>query len=208
MSKKDKGLLLVVSGPSGVGKGTVGKRLIASDDRIRFSVSVTTRARREGEREGVDYDYISEEEFASLEARGKLLESALVHGNHYGTPADPVDKSLEEGMDVLLEIDPQGAGTVIRKRPDCVSVFVLPPSWASLRRRLENRGTETREQVEMRLANARKEVETVPMYDYVIVNEDGPEGIENAFRTLQGIVRSEKCRVSRYEGPIPEEQEQ
>ncbi len=205
MDEKRRGLLLVLSGPSGVGKGTVGKRLRASDENIRFSVSVTTRLRREGETPGVDYLYITEEEFADLEARGKLLESALVHGKHYGTPEEPVDVQLAEGKDVLLEIDPQGAQTVIKKRPDCVSVFVLPPSWASLRSRLEGRGTESAEQVAVRLRNAREEVKTVPMYDYVIVNADGQEGIERAFRSLKSIVESEKCRTSRYSGPIPEE---
>ena len=205
MDEKRRGLLLVLSGPSGVGKGTVGKRLRASDENISFSVSVTTRGIREGETPGVDYLYITEEEFAALEAGGRLLESALVHGNHYGTPEEPVDRQLAEGKDVLLEIDPQGAQTVIKKRPDCVSVFVLPPSWASLRSRLEGRGTESREQVETRLRNAREEVKTVPMYDYAIVNADGPEGIEKAFLSLKAIVESEKCRTSRYSGSIPED---
>ncbi len=201
----DRGLLLVLSGPSGVGKGTVGKRLIASDENIRFSVSVTTRRMREGERPGIDYDYITEEEFLSLEREGRLLESALVHGNRYGTPEEPVDRQLAEGKDVLLEIDCQGAGTVIKKRPDCVSVFVLPPSWASLRHRLVNRGTETPEQVETRLRNARAEVATLSMYDYVIVNRDGEAGIQRALEDLKSIVRSEKCRTGRNTDPIPEE---
>ena len=205
MDEKRKGILLVLSGPSGVGKGTVGKKLRASDENISFSVSVTTRGIREGEIPGVDYLYITEEEFAALEKEGRLLESALVHGNHYGTPEEPVDRKLAEGKDVLLEIDPQGAQTVIGKRPDCVSVFVLPPSWASLRSRLEGRGTESREQVETRLKNAREEVKTVPMYDYAIVNADGPEGIEKAFLSLKAIMESEKCRTSRYSGLIPEE---
>ena len=177
MDEKRKGILLVLSGPSGVGKGTVGKKLRASDENISFSVSVTTRGLREGEIPGVDYLYITEEEFAALEKEGRLL----------------------------LEIDPQGAQTVIGKRPDCVSVFVLPPSWASLRSRLEGRGTESREQVETRLKNAREEVKTVPMYDYAIVNADGPEGIEKAFLSLKAIMESEKCRTSRYSGLIPEE---
>lgn len=205
---KNRGLLLVVSGPSGVGKGTIGKKLIASDKNVSFSVSVTTRAPREGETPGVDYDYISEKEFLDLVIEGRLLEYARVHGNYYGTPAEPVDRLLAEGKDVLLEIDPQGAETVISRRRDCVSVFVLPPSWTSLRSRLVNRGTETAEQVETRLRNAREEVKKLDIYDYAIVNEDGPEGIEKAFESLRSIVRSEKCRVSRHEGPIPEEHEQ
>ena len=117
MNEKQRGILLVLSGPSGVGKGTVGKKLRASDDNISFSVSVTTRGMREGETPGVDYLYITEDEFAAMEEKGKLLESALVHGKHYGTPEEPVDRQLAEGKDVLLEIDPQGAQTVIRKRP-------------------------------------------------------------------------------------------
>ena len=198
MITEEKAMLIVISGPSGVGKGTLCKMLLEADRRTVFSVSATTRAPREGETDGKEYYFVTDEEFLSLKERGELLEDAVVHGHRYGTPLKPILDTIKDGHDVLLDIDTQGALNVMSKVPDCVSIFVLPPSWAALRARLLGRNTEKPEDVEIRLNNAVREVEQLAKYRYVIVNDDGPGGLERAFDELRSIVSAERHRTIRY----------
>ena len=200
MREARKGMLLVISGPSGAGKGTLYGRVLAADPDMTFSVSYTTRAPRPGEVDGKDYRFVSEEEFVTMLERDGFLEHAGVHGHFYGTPRQPVLNALEAGRSVMLDIDPQGALQVMEKMPDCVSVFILPPSFSELRRRLEGRGTETPEEIERRLGNARGEVLLKDKYKYLVVNDD----LEAAYKTLQGIVDAEKQRSTLY-FPVVEE---
>ena len=201
MREARKGMLLVISGPSGAGKGTLYNRVLAADPTFTFSVSYTTRGPRPGEVDGKDYCFVTEEQFRQMLDRDGFLEHAEVHGHLYGTPRQPVLDALEAGRSVMLDIDPQGALQVMDKMPDCVSVFILPPSFAELRRRLTGRGTEKPEEVERRLHNARGEVKLMGKYQYLVVNDD----LEAAYRTLQGIVDAEKQRSSRY-FPVVEEE--
>ena len=201
MREARKGMLLVISGPSGAGKGTLYNRVLAADPTFTFSVSYTTRGPRPGEVDGKDYCFVTEEQFRQMLERDGFLEHAEVHGQLYGTPRQPVLDALEAGRSVMLDIDPQGALQVMDKMPDCVSVFILPPSFAELRRRLTGRGTEKPEEVERRLHNARGEVKLMGKYQYLVVNDD----LEVAYRTLQGIVDAEKQRSSRF-FPVVEEE--
>ena len=200
MREARKGMLLVISGPSGAGKGTLYGKVLAADPDMTFSVSYTTRAPRPGEVDGKDYRFVSDGEFRAMLEQDGFLEHAQVHDHFYGTPGQPVRDALEAGRSVMLDIDPQGALQVMEKMPGCVSVFILPPSFTELRRRLEGRGTETREQIERRLQNARGEVALMDKYQYLVVNDD----LEVAYRTLQGIVDAEKQRSCRY-FPVVEE---
>ena len=201
MREARKGMLLVISGPSGAGKGTLYNRVLKADPDMTFSVSYTTRAPRPGEVEGKDYCFVTEDQFRQMLERDGFLEHADVHGHMYGTPRQPVLEALEAGRSVMLDIDPQGALQVMEKMPGCVSVFILPPSFKELRRRLEGRGTEKPEEIERRLRNARGEVTQMGHYQYLVVNDD----LEEAYRTLQGIVDAEKQRSCRY-FPVVEEE--
>ena len=158
MREVRKGMLLVISGPSGAGKGTLYGKLLRDDPTMTFSVSYATRSPRPGEVDGRDYYFVDEEKFQRMVAEDGFLEYAAVHGHHYGTPRQPVMEALANGQNVMLDIDPQGALQVMERMPGCVSVFILPPSFAELRRRLEGRHTEQREEIERRLHNARGEV--------------------------------------------------
>ena len=188
-----KPMMLVLSGPSGVGKGTLGKRLI-EEEGFGFSVSCTTRGPRPGEKHGVDYLFITREEFLSRRAANGFLETATVHDEFYGTPREPAERAMAEGRDFLLDIDPQGGVQVMESGPEAVSVFLLPPSWAALEARLRGRGTETEEKIQKRLHNARQEVKYLPRYDYCIVNDD----LDEAWRELRGIVRAERLSTKRF----------
>lgn len=188
-----KPMMLVLSGPSGVGKGTLGKRLI-EEEGFGFSVSCTTRGPRPGEKHGVDYLFITREEFLSRRAANGFLETATVHDEFYGTPREPAERAMAEGRDFLLDIDPQGGVQVMESVPEAVSVFLLPPSWAALEVRLRGRGTETEEKIQKRLHNARQEVKYLPRYDYCIVNDD----LDEAWRELRGIVRAERLSTKRF----------
>ncbi|MDD7445257.1 MAG: guanylate kinase [Clostridiales bacterium] len=188
-----KPMMLVLSGPSGVGKGTLGKRLI-EEEGFGFSVSCTTRGPRPGEKHGVDYLFITREEFLSRRAANGFLETATVHDEFYGTPREPAERAMAEGRDFLLDIDPQGGVQVMESVPEAVSVFLLPPSWAALEARLRGRGTETEEKIQKRLHNARQEVKYLPRYDYCIVNDD----LDEAWRELRGIVRAERLSTKRF----------
>ncbi len=166
------GNLFIISGPSGAGKGTLVRELLGRVPDAWVSISVTTRAPRPGEVEGRHYFFVTPERFDELARTGGLLEWAEVHGNRYGTPRDAVEGKVAEGRQVILEIDPQGAFQVKQLVSDSILVFIMPPSWEELQRRLEGRGSETKEQVERRLQTAKRELELVGEYDHVVINDD------------------------------------
>lgn len=185
MHKGKRGVLFVFSGPSGVGKGTLKAKLFEEfSDRIAYSVSATTRGPREGEVDGKDYFFISRQEFERRVKNNEFLEHAEFAGNCYGTPRAYVEKLLDSGMNVVLEIDVQGALQVMKSMPECVSVFILPPSFEELERRLRGRGTETEEKVRERLETAKRELPYAPQYDYQIVNGGD---IEAAYQSLRDV---------------------
>ena len=187
-----KGILLILSGPSGVGKGTVGKRLLKrSGGSMVFSVSCTTRAPREGEEDGKDYFFISDEEFERMIAEDEFLEYMNVFGkNHYGTPRKYVESKLDAGCDVLLDIDVNGAMNVKKNFPDAVAIMLVPPSMKELLARLEGRGTEDREAVERRLKEAKKELSFMPRYDHIVVNDD----LDVAVAQCEQVIESARLR--------------
>ena len=185
MHKGKRGVLFVFSGPSGVGKGTLKAKLFEEfADRIAYSVSATTRGPREGEVDGKDYFFISRQEFERRVKNNEFLEHAEFAGNCYGTPRAYVEKLLDSGMNVVLEIDVQGALQVMKSMPECVSVFILPPSFEELEHRLRGRGTETEEKVRERLETAKRELPHAPQYDYQIVNGGD---IEAAYQSLRDV---------------------
>ncbi len=189
-----RGLVLVVSAPSGAGKTTLCRNLLQKDREISFSVSYTTRAPRPNERDGVDYFFVSREEFQALIQAGAFLEWAEVHGNLYGTAKEQVMQALEQGKDVLLDIDVQGAAQVRESLGrDAVLVFVLPPSFEELERRLRKRSTEDEAVIQCRLRNARKEIARAEEFDYLVLNED----LSQALETLLTILQAERQRCFR-----------
>ena len=202
MKETRKGMLLVISGPSGAGKGTLVSKLLDKDPSFCFSVSVTTRKRRENEIEDVHYHFISDGEYDKLLAGDAFIEHADVHGHRYGTLKSEVYSRTEQGQNVLLDIDPQGAREVMSREKDCVSVFILPPSYHDLKVRLHSRNTENEEEIQRRLNNARGEIRQMDRYRYLIVNDD----LELAFEQLCAIVRAEKQNTVRY-FPVIEENE-
>jgi guanylate kinase len=192
----EKGLLIVLSGPSGVGKGTVRKAIFSQEDtRFEYSISMTTRKPREGEVDGVDYFFKSREEFEALIEKGKLLEYAEFVGNYYGTPVDYVRETINNGKDVFLEIEVQGAQQVRDKFPEGLFIFLAPPSLSELQNRLITRGTETDEVIQGRLNTARKEIEMMNLYDYIVENDK----IENAVDKINSIVQAEHCKRERVQ---------
>ena len=201
MEETRKGMLLVVSGASGTGKGTLVSRLLKEDPSFVFSVSATTREPREGEMDNVHYHFLTEAQFDELLARDAFLEHATVHDHRYGTLKEEVFGRMELGQNVLLDIDTQGAFNVMAAAPDCVSVFILPPSYAELRRRLEGRNTEPPEVIERRWQNAHQEIPLMGRYQYIIVNDD----FETAYAQLRAITLAEKQRSNRYTPVVPEE---
>ena len=201
MSEIRKGMLLVISGPSGTGKGTLIEQLMKEDPSLVFSVSATTRDPRPGEINGVHYHFVSNEEYDQLVADGAFVEYATVHGNRYGTLRSEVYQRLERGENVVLDIDVQGALNVIASEKEKVSIFLLPPSMKELRRRLTERGTETPEQVEIRLNNAVWEISQKDKYQYKVVNDN----MEECLHTLQAIILAEKQSSTYYSVEVPEE---
>lgn len=181
-----KGTLLIISGPSGVGKGTLLSSVLDRYDPkdVYFSVSVTTRAPRPGEREGINYHYISREEYEALKKSGGLLEWNVFCDVGYGTPFDPVKKALSEGKLVILEIDVNGMRQVVKKMPDAITVFVAPPSFEELERRIRKRNTETEGQLKKRLSAAERELLAAEEYKYTVIND----GLEDAVNELSGIL--------------------
>jgi guanylate kinase len=190
---KPPSLLFILSGPSGVGKDSVISRLKQCHLALHFAVTITTRPRRAGEADGVNYHFVSAAEFQELERRGALLESAVVHGNHYGTPLEQVRAALRSGKDVLLKIDVQGAAKVKQRVPQAVFIFLAPPSVAELVQRLESRGTESPEEQVRRLRDAYEEMRHLPEYDYVVVNRAGR--LEETVERIKCIMQAEKSRV-------------
>jgi guanylate kinase len=187
------GFLLVLSGPSGAGKGTLVDRVVAVRPDCVFSISATTRPRRSNEQEGVQYEFVGREEFERRRSAGLFLEWAEVHGHYYATPARFVDEGVRAGRVVVLDVDVQGGASVRRARPDAVSVFIYPPSVEALRKRLLGRKTDTPEVVERRLQNAPGELKQYREYDYLVVNDD----LEQAVASLVSIVDAERARVRR-----------
>lgn len=180
----------MLSAASGTGKTTLGQRLIKRFPQIKLSVSYTTRAPRAGEQNGVDYHFVSTSQFEAMVRENAFIEWAQVHGNMYGTAFSEVSKRLDGGDDVLLDIDVQGGKSIRERLPDSLLVFLLPPSLAELRRRLSGRGTDSADQVQLRLLNARREIEAATFYDYLIINDD----IERASEALAGVVQVERIR--------------
>ena len=191
LEEKHKGKLFILSGPSGAGKGTICKELLAQTD-LELSVSMTTRQPREGEIHGVPYYFVTEEEFVKRIGADGFLEHAEVYGRRYGTPKEPVIDKLKQGIDVILEIDIQGALKVKENYPDGVFIFILPPSMAELRKRLTGRGTETAEAIEMRLGETLKELSFIEKYDYCVVNGE----LDEAVARVKAIVIAEHSRVT------------
>ena len=193
MQEQKKGTLFVFSGPSGVGKGTLNSKLFAEfGNQMAFSVSATTRAPREGEIDGIHYFFISRQEFENRIANNDFLEHAEFAGNCYGTPRSYVMSLLEKGKNVLLEIEVQGAMQVMARMPECVSIFVLPPSFEELERRLRGRGTETEEKILKRLETARSELAYADRYQYQVVNGGD---LEAAYQELRGIYLKETNQI-------------
>lgn len=188
------GLLVVISGPSGVGKGAISRALLERESNMRFSISVTTRERRPNEREGVNYFFRTPEQFDAMVREEAFLEYTRVFGaDWYGTPRAFVERQTGEGRDVILEIDVIGAQNVKRLYPEAVTVFIAPPSLTELRNRLTRRGTETREALERRFETAREELRILTHYDYLVVNDV----LEQAIREVQAIILAEKRRICR-----------
>ena len=194
MKLNDRGLLVVISGPSGVGKGTVRKALFnLPKHNLVYSVSMTTREKREGEVDGVDYYFVSKDEFIKRRKEGKFLETAEFVGNYYGTPLDKVNEQLDAGNEVVLEIEVEGAIQVKRKVPDCVMIFIVPPGKQALYDRLKRRGTESEEVIEERITKANREFKLAHLYDYIVVNDE----VNNAADRIMAIIRAEHAKTER-----------
>jgi len=192
-----RGIMLVLSSPSGAGKSTIARELLAKEKDLELSVSVTTRKRRGSEIDGTHYHFISEREFKRLRQSDLLLESAEVHSNFYGTPRDPVEEALGEGRDMLFDIDWQGGEQLMEKaRTDVVSIFILPPSFEELKGRLVRRAEDEAEVIAKRLENALNEIPHWREYDYVVINDD----LERAFGEVSAILCAERLRKDRRAG--------
>ncbi|MDO8690467.1 MAG: guanylate kinase [Dehalococcoidia bacterium] len=188
---REPSLLVILSGPSGVGKDAVLARMRELDLPFHYVVTVTTRPQRYGEVDGQDYFFVTQQEFMEMKDGSKLLEWAKVYGNYYGVPRDQVRKALEQGMDVIAKLDVQGASTMRRLVSQSVGIFLAPPSMEELRNRLRHRKTEQGRDFEIRVNRAREEMQALPIFDYVVVNDD----LEKAVGQIQAIITAEKCRV-------------
>lgn len=188
-----RGLLIVVSGPSGTGKGTVLKLVKESCNYIRFSVSATTRKPREGEVDGKHYFFKTKEEFESMIGKNEFVEWVEYCDNYYGTPKKYIQDSIDQGYDVILELEVEGALNIKKHYPDCVTIFMVPPSFEELKQRIEGRGTEKPEVIEKRLEKARQELKLADQYDYVTINN----AVEDSVREINSIIIAEKLRFHR-----------
>ena len=193
--KSKKGLLFVVSGPSGVGKGTLREKLFKMFKNLTYSVSMTTRSPRKEEVNGIDYHFVSEAIFKQMIKENKFIEWAKVHGDYKGTPYEFLIERLKMGNDTLLEIDVQGAVQVKDKMPWGIYIFIAPPSWNDLEYRLRNRKTEEKKELEKRLGDARTEIKYVNNYDYLVINDN----IETALKKLEAIIIAERCKIHKKE---------
>jgi len=187
--------LIVVSGPSGAGKSTILSRALRELDRLRFSVSHTTRGPREGETAGVDYHFVGRDEFDRMRQASRFLEWAEVHGQLYGTSLDEYERAVREGVDLLLDLDVQGASHVRESFPDAVSIFILPPSYEALERRLRDRGADDEASFRRRIVAAGEELGLYRAYDYAIINED----LDTSVESLEAVIRAARCRTSRVD---------
>ena len=195
--------MLIISAPSGSGKSTLARRLIETDSQLDFSTSVTTRPPRRGDEAGKSYRFVSEEDFLAMRDRNELLEWAMVFGNYYGTSKDVLDSARRRGHDLLLDIDVQGAASLMKRLPEAVTVFILPPSPGELENRLRNRSSDSNEVIEHRLREAAQEVANYGDYNYVLINDQVDETAEQ----LRSILVAERCRRERMaERPETEEQ--
>ncbi len=188
----NRGNLIVLSGPSGVGKGTVLKALLKKYDNICYSISATTRTPREDEKDGVDYFFMTEDKFKAWVEDDKFIEWAKVHNNYYGTPRSYVQETLASGKDVILEIDIQGAKQVKEGFKDGIFIFLAPPSLEELKNRIYNRGTEGEDDIQVRLKNAKKELKEIENYDYLVVNDIVKEAVER----LKSVIIANRCKIN------------
>ncbi len=194
-NSKKKGDLFVISAPSGGGKSTLCTMLLKNVDKLKMSVSFTTRGRRKGERNNRDYSFISERKFRGMIDRGEFAEWAMVHGNLYGTSVKRIKEINNRGYDIILDIDVQGARQIKQKIDDAFFIFILPPSMSVLRKRLTSRRTDSKEQVDMRLGIARKEMSACREYDYIVINKD----LDTAYKQLASIITSTRLKTSRFD---------
>lgn len=194
-----KGSLIIISAPSGTGKTTILKKIMPHLKGLTFSISHTTRAPRSGEENGKDYHFVSKDAFVALRVQDGFLEWAEVHGNFYGTSKKEVQERLDNGIDVLLDIDVQGARQVRKAAPDAISIFISPPSWQEQKKRLTGRGTDCAETIELRLANAKAEMADVGLYDYVVMNDD----LDTAVGMLEAIILAMRAKNRRHSSGAP-----
>lgn len=195
LSTKEQGNLIVISGPSGAGKGSIIQGLLREMDHLWLSISMTSREIRGGDIPDVSYYFVSREEFEKRIEEGVFLEYASYNGNYYGTPRDKIQEHLNQGIDVILEIEIQGALKIKELIPDAIFIFVMPPSMQELKRRLVTRGTDSREKIVGRFQRAYQEINAVTKYNYVVINDD----LDVAIEKVKAILLSEKCRVDRIE---------
>ena len=196
IKSKNTGQIIVISAPSGAGKGTIIKKLLENNSKDRWlSVSATSRKPREGEKEGVNYYYLTEEEFKKKVDEDYFLEYTNYAGNYYGTPREYIKKNVNKGIDVFLEIEIEGANNIKKLIPEALFIFIMPPSLKELVKRLKGRGTETNEKIIKRFNAAYKEVNEVTKYNYVVVNDE----VDTAVDKIEAIIKAEKCRVDRIE---------
>jgi guanylate kinase len=194
MPYEHKPYLLILIAPSGGGKSTLCRAVLQQEDNFEYSVSSTTREPRGEEKNGEAYFFLSEAEFLAARERGEFIESAQVHGSWYGTSSSFISSRLEKGKNIVLDIDVQGALQILESGIECVTVFLLPPTEAELKKRLQNRGTETEEKINLRLRNAQSEIAQIDKFDYLVINDK----LEDALSDLMMIIRAEKLRVNRY----------
>ncbi len=193
-----KGLLIVISGPSGAGKGTVYNEVLIRRPEIQRSISVTTRAPRQGEVDGIHYYFKTVEQYQEMIAKGEFLETAAVYNNYYGTPKAPVYEKLALGQDVMFEIDTLGAKQIKKIYPECISIFIIPPSFEILEKRLRSRGTDSEQSILRRLSSAKSELEKYKQFDYIVFNDN----LEQAIARVLSIIDAEKSKIERNEQSI------
>lgn len=196
----NRGSVFIISGPSGSGKDTLLVKLFEKCPEIKFSISSVTRGMREGEKEGEKYNFISREKFESMIENDELLEYNLYVDNYYGTPREPVEKAVADNKDIFIEVDVNGADSIRKKLPEAISIFVMPPSFEELKRRLSSRGTETEEIITLRMAAALDEIKRAVEYDYIVVNDD----LSTAVEDIISIMRGSKFSIKKQKNLIDE----